>query len=141
MKDLTIYKVLSKNNYVDLDGDRIEEKKVWAFGHQYTIEKREFGAIDENGEEVIPYGGRVTVQAVDTEDEAAIEAIYNFFDDGDYELYLDREVIYNTFPTTRPYINITTWKDDEDLERAYARVHYCMVKLDELIGKEKSYEV
>lgn len=77
----------------------------------------------------------VTVTAIDTEDESAIDAIYKFFDndnDYDFELYLDRETIYNTHPTTRAYINITTWADDDILEKAWDRVHYCMIKLDEL---------
>lgn len=137
-KDLIIYRVLNIDNYIDFDGDQVETKLVEAFGHQYTLEKRTFGAFDENGDEITPYGGRVTVTAVDTEDETAIDAIYKFFDnnnDFDFELYLDREVICNTYPTTRAYINITTWADDETLEKAWDRVHYCMVKLDELINK------
>lgn len=134
-KDLIIYKVLNIDNWVDFDGDQVETKLVESFGHQYNLEKRTFGAFDEDGNERTPYGGRVTVTAIDTEDESAIDAIYKFFDndnDYDFELYLDRETIYNTHPTTRAYINITTWADDDILEKAWDRVHYCMIKLDEL---------
>ena len=136
MKNKAIYHVISTNEYTDIFGDRIEEKDVKAHGNIYRITKTSFGAIDEDGNEITPCGGRVTVAALDTEDETGINAIYRFFDNNyDYELFCDAETIYNTHPTTRAYIDITTWEDEDELERAYSLAHYCLCFLDELERK------
>lgn len=100
--------------------DKVRTREVNAYGKLYLVEVRTMGAYDDNGEDVTPYGGRVTV-TTGADNIGNLEKLYKELEEETgAELYLDKaaELVEMT---------ATTFKDDEELEKIESILFYAFV--------------